>query len=205
MAELKSFRERYEQETGNRGTFSLRSNSYGNQFFTKFEIPNNNPTHLSLQLITVAITLFIHWLFYIIVISEAPLLCLFISCACGCSRAIINKTILLSLEKRDGTAFHLLRLTCTHADHCNQRNIPGTDNEIVSPLFLVHISPKKKKSLPRCKDLYIFCLFRLLVLGFGCSSVNGLLDLLSSLFYVIRQFDRFLHGGWTQKNQKSYF
>ena len=65
---------------------------------------------------------------------------------------------------------------------------------------------KRKRAYLGAKTCdHIFCLFRLLVLGFGCSSVDGLLDLLSSLFYVIRQFDRFLHGGWAQKNQRKVF
>ena len=51
--------------------------------------------------------------------------------------------------------------------------------------------------LPRCKNLWHF-FFVLLARSGVWLLFNGLLALLFSLFYVIREFDKFLHRGWAQ-------
>ena len=51
--------------------------------------------------------------------------------------------------------------------------------------------------LPRCKNLWHFFFVFLARAGVWVL-FNGLLALLFSLFYVIREFDKFLHWGWAQ-------
>ena len=57
---------------------------------------------------------------------------------------------------------------------------------------------RAKPGLPRYKNLWYFVFVSLARAGV-CLLFNGLLALLLSLFYVIREFDRFLHRGWAAK------
>ena len=57
--------------------------------------------------------------------------------------------------------------------------------------------------LPRCKNLWHF-FFVLLARSGVWLLFNGLWTLLFSLFYVIREFDKFLHRGWAESGCVAY-
>ena len=83
-------------------------------------------------------------------------------------------------------------------NHCSDISIwqsqPSAGNNF--SLFTGHMS-FQILGLPRCKNLWYILFVSLARAGFWLL-FNGFLALLFSLFYVIREFDRFLHRGWAQ-------
>ena len=72
---------------------------------------------------------------------------------------------------------------------------PGTCKWITLDFSMYYWSANLWTGLPRCKNLWHF-FFVLLAHSGVWLLFNGLWALLFSLFYVIREFDKFLHRGW---------
>ena len=73
---------------------------------------------------------------------------------------------------------------------CNKLSSWDTSQDIIITILV---------GLPRCKNLWHFFFVFLARAGVWLL-FNGLSALLFSLFYLIREFDMFLHRGWTEKS-----